>query len=139
MKLKMLQYHNTSLESLSGAQRPPSRTGSEAQRSDRVRIDATNQQNRTPRKVTPAEVARLKALVQVHCGTADRHVPVADIRELEKMLRAQSTPVEIHLYEGADHGFLAYTRPFYKPDAAQLAWKRTTQFLQKHLYAEGIR
>ena len=86
-----------------------------------------------PGKVTAAEVARLKAPVQVHCGTADRHVPVADIRELEKILKAQSTPVEIHLYEGADHGFLAYTRPFYKPDAAQLAWTRTTQFLQKHL------
>lgn len=86
-----------------------------------------------PGKVTTAEVARLKAPVQVHCGTADRHVPVADIRELEKVLKAQSTPVDVYLYEGADHGFLAYTRPFYKPDAAQLAWKRTTQFLQKHL------
>lgn len=86
-----------------------------------------------PGKVTAAEVARLKAPVQVHCGTADRHVPVADIRALEKLLRTQSTPVEVHLYEGADHGFLAYTRPFYKPDAAKLAWARTTQFLQKHL------
>ena len=86
-----------------------------------------------PGKVTAAEVARLKAPVQIHCGTADRHVPVADIRELDKMLKAQSTPVEVYLYEGADHGFLAYTRPFYKPDAAQLAWTRTTQFLQKHL------
>jgi carboxymethylenebutenolidase len=86
-----------------------------------------------PGKVTAAEIARLKAPVQIHCGTADRHVPVADIRELEKMLKAQSTPVEVYLYEGADHGFLAYTRPFYKPDEAQLAWTRTTQFLQKHL------
>ena len=86
-----------------------------------------------PGKVTPAEVARLKGPVQVHCGTADRHVSVADIRELEKLFKAQSTPVEVYLYEGADHGFLAYTRPFYKPDAAQLAWTRTTQFLQKHL------
>lgn len=86
-----------------------------------------------PGKVTAGEVARLKAPVQVHCGTADRHVSVADIRELEKMLRAQSTPVEVHFYEGADHGFLAYTRPFYKPDAAKLAWARTTQFLQKYL------
>jgi carboxymethylenebutenolidase len=86
-----------------------------------------------PGKVTAAEVARLKAPVQVHCGTADRHVPVADIRELEKQLRAQATPVEVHLYEGADHGFLAYTRPFYKPDAAKLAWSRTVEFLKKHL------
>src|SRR5215510_4471227 len=86
-----------------------------------------------PGKVSRAEVSRLKSPVQVHCGTADRNVPVADIRELETMLRAQATPVEVHLYEGADHGFLAYTRPYYKPDAAKLAWERTIQFLQKHL------
>lgn len=86
-----------------------------------------------PGKVTAAEIARLKSPVQVHCGTADRNVPVADIRDLEKMLRAQSTPVEVHLYDGADHGFLAYTRPYYKPDAAKLAWSRTTEFLHKYL------
>jgi carboxymethylenebutenolidase len=86
-----------------------------------------------PGKVTAVEVSRLKSPVQVHCGTADRNVPVADIRDLEKVLRAQSTPVEVFLYEGADHGFLAYTRPYYKPDAAKLAWERTIQFLQKHL------
>ncbi len=86
-----------------------------------------------PGKVRPAEIARLKSPVQVHCGTADHNVPVADIRELEKMLRAQATPVEVYFYEGADHGFLAYTRPFYKPDAAKLAWTRATQFLHKYL------
>jgi dienelactone hydrolase len=37
------------------------------------------------------------------------------------------------MYEGADHGFLAYTRRFYRPDDAKLAWKRTTEFLGKHL------
>jgi carboxymethylenebutenolidase len=86
-----------------------------------------------PGKVTPVEVSRLRSPVQVHCGTDDRHVSVADIRELERMLRAQATPIEVYLYEGADHGFLAYTRPYYKPDAAKLAWARTTQFLHKHL------
>lgn len=86
-----------------------------------------------PGKVTATEIARLKSPVQVHCGTADRNVSVESIRDLEKMLRAQSTPVEVHLYEGADHGFLAYTRPFYKPDAAKLAWERTTAFLHKYL------
>ena len=86
-----------------------------------------------PGKVTAKEVARLKAPVQVHCGTSDRHVSVEDIRDLERILRVQSTPVEVHFYEGTDHGFLAYTRPFYRPDAAKLAWARATQFLQKYL------
>lgn len=86
-----------------------------------------------PGPVTKEEIARLQSPVQVHCGTADRNVSVSAIRDLEKMLQAQKTPVEVHLYEGADHGFLAYTRPFYKPDAAKLSWARVTEFLHKHL------
>jgi carboxymethylenebutenolidase len=86
-----------------------------------------------PGKTKAEEIAGLKAPVQIHQGTADRHIPVADIKELEKVLKDQSTPVQVYFYEQADHGFLAYTRPFYKPDAAILAWKRTTEFLNKHL------
>jgi len=82
-----------------------------------------------PGPVTPAEIARLRVPVQVHSGRADRQVSVESIAAVERMLRAQSTPVEVFLYDGADHGFLAYTRPTYKPDAAQLAWKRTAEFL----------
>ena len=88
-----------------------------------------------PGKTSAAEVAGVKAPVEIHSGTADRHVPVADIRELEKALRAQATPVKVYLYEGADHGFLAYTRPFYKPDEAKTAWKRTVKFLRAKLDA----
>jgi carboxymethylenebutenolidase len=86
-----------------------------------------------PGKTTAAEIVGLKAPVEIHCGTADRHVPVADIRELEKALKAQRTPVKVYLYEGADHGFLAYTRPYYRPDHAQTAWKRTVKFLGRAL------
>lgn len=86
-----------------------------------------------PGAVSAEEIARLRVPVLVHCGTSDRNVSVASINELEKMLKAHNTPVEVHLYEGADHGFLAYTRPYYKPDAAKLSWTRTTQFLHKYL------
>jgi carboxymethylenebutenolidase len=85
-----------------------------------------------PARTKAEEVARLKAPVQIHSGTADRHIPVAEIRELEKILRGQGTSVQVFLYEGADHGFLAYTRPYYKAEAAQLAWKRTVEFLDSH-------
>ena len=57
----------------------------------------------------------------------------AESQKTEKMLKAQGTPVKVFLYDGADHGFLAYTRPFYKPDAAKLAWGRVIGFLHKHL------
>ena len=86
-----------------------------------------------PAPMKAQEVARLRVPVQIHHGTADRAVSADETRKTEKALRAQGTPVEVFLYEGADHGFLAYTRPFYRPDAARLAWARTTQFLRKHL------
>ena len=86
-----------------------------------------------PARMQREEIAQLKAPVQIHSGTADRHIPVAWIRELESTFKAQGTPVQVYLYEGADHGFLAYTRPYYKPDAAIPAWKRTVEFLNRYL------
>ncbi|MBD0325159.1 MAG: dienelactone hydrolase family protein [Pyrinomonadaceae bacterium] len=86
-----------------------------------------------PARMKAEEVATLKAPVQIHQGTADRHIPVSWIKELEETFRKQNTPVEVYFYEGADHGFLAYTRPYYRPNDALLSWKRTTEFLNKHL------
>lgn len=79
------------------------------------------------------EIKRLNVPVQIHHGTTDKAVAAVESQKLEKLLKAQNTPVTLFLYEGADHGFLAYTRPFYKPDAASLAWTRATQFLQEYL------
>jgi carboxymethylenebutenolidase len=80
------------------------------------------------------EIGGLKKVpVQIHHGTADKAVSVTESQQTEKMLKAQGTPVELFLYEGADHGFLAYTRPFYKPDEARLAWTRATKFLHGYL------
>jgi dienelactone hydrolase len=66
----------------------------------------------------PGEVSKLRAPVPIHTGTADRVVPVDEVRDLEKVLRAQGTPVELFGYEGADHGLTAagamtpsWTRP----------------------------
>ena len=86
-----------------------------------------------PAPMKPAEIARLKVPVQIHHGTADQAVAVTETQQTEQLLKAQGTPVEVFLYAGAEHGFLAYTRPFYRADAAKLAWARTTQFLRKHV------
>jgi carboxymethylenebutenolidase len=79
------------------------------------------------------EFAHLQVPVQLHQGTADQSMDATTAKKLQEILKAQKTPVELFLYEGADHGFLAYTRQFYRPDDAKLAWKRTTEFLGKHL------
>jgi carboxymethylenebutenolidase len=79
------------------------------------------------------EVKRLKIPVQIHHGTADQAVAIAESQRLFKELKNQHTPVELFTYEGAGHGFLAYTRPTYQPEAAKTAWTRSLQFLKKNL------
>lgn len=88
-----------------------------------------------PGPTTPQEISRLVSPTQIHIGTADRHVSVDSVRQIERVLEQQGAEVEVHLYEGADHGFLAYTRPYYKPEAARLSWERTVEFLKRHLPA----
>ena len=86
-----------------------------------------------PGPTTAADVARLVSPTLIHIGTADRHVSVDAVREIERILQQQGAPVTVHVYEGADHGFLAYTRPYYRPDAARLSWQRTIAFLRERL------
>jgi carboxymethylenebutenolidase len=79
------------------------------------------------------EIKRLRAPVQIHHGTVDHSVAASESQRLTSELQQSRRPVELLLYEGADHGFLAYTRPTYKPDAAKRAWGRTVHFLQNYL------
>lgn len=82
-----------------------------------------------PAPVSVDELALVKVPVQIHHGLADQSVPSTASESTARALRAQKTPVELFLYPGCDHGFLAYTRPFYNADAAVLAWRRATEFL----------
>jgi carboxymethylenebutenolidase len=86
-----------------------------------------------PAPMREAELDRLTVPVQIHHGTRDRAVAHTSTRELARMLRERKRPVEVFLYEGCDHGFLAYTRPFYDPGAGRLAWGRAVDFLAKQL------
>jgi carboxymethylenebutenolidase len=88
-----------------------------------------------PGPATDEEIPRLKGPVMIHQGTADRALPKGQTEELEKRLKARKIPVELFWYDGADHGFLAYTRPFYRPDYAKLSWERTITFLNRQLKA----
>jgi len=80
-----------------------------------------------------SEVKRLSVPVQIHHGTGDKSVDVSETERLFKELKSQRTPVELFTYEGAGHGFLAYTRPTYNAAAGKLAWSRVIPFLHKHL------
>jgi len=79
------------------------------------------------------EMAKLRGPVLVHQGMADHGLPEGQTEALIKNLKRRKIPTQSYWYEGADHGFLAYTRPTYKPDAAKLSWDRTVTFLKKNL------
>jgi carboxymethylenebutenolidase len=78
---------------------------------------------------------RVAVPVQIHHGTADTSVKDQESEKLYAMLKAKGVRSELWLYEGAEHGFLAYTRPFYRADQAKQAWQRSVAFLTRYLHA----
>ena len=81
----------------------------------------------------PRRLNDVRAPVQLHQGTADHSVDPETATRLRDIFQAHHVPVELFRYEGADHGFAAYTRDTYRPDYAMLAWSRTTRFLSTYL------
>ncbi|HEX8492254.1 MAG TPA: dienelactone hydrolase family protein [Pyrinomonadaceae bacterium] len=76
---------------------------------------------------------QIKVPVQGHYGAIDPFIPLADVKRFEQDLKAQGTPTEIYIYEGAAHAFYDFTRPRFNPEAAKLAHERMIQFFKKHL------
>jgi len=85
------------------------------------------------------DASRIKAPLMAHWGTQDTVFPIAKVDELEKKLRDANVKFEFHRYD-AKHAFANETAdsknlPYLKHDvvAAELAWRRTMDFLAKHL------
>jgi carboxymethylenebutenolidase len=67
--------------------------------------------------------------VQLHFGKLDTHIPAEQVDRVHKM----HPEVEIHMYEGAGHGFNCDMRSSYNAEAATLARSRALAFLKKQL------
>ena len=67
--------------------------------------------------------------VMLHFGRLDKHIQPEDVDKVH----AAHPEVEIHWYDGADHGFNCDVRATYNPEAAKLARQRSLAFLRKHL------
>ena len=85
------------------------------------------------------DAKKIKAPLMGHYATDDQAFPIAKVDELEKKLRDAKVKFEFHRYK-AKHAFAneeASTKKLppleYNPQAAELAWKRTMEFLNKHL------
>jgi carboxymethylenebutenolidase len=85
------------------------------------------------------DASRIKAPLLGHDATEDQFFPIATVGELEKKLRLANVNFEFHRYK-AKHAFAneeANQRGLppleYNPQAAEQAWKRTLEFLGRHL------
>jgi len=78
------------------------------------------------------EVAKIKTPLLVHYAGNDERVN-ASRPAFEAALKAAKVPYEMHVYDGAQHGFNNDTTPRYDAAAAKLAWTRTLEFFNKHL------
>jgi carboxymethylenebutenolidase len=85
---------------------------------------------------TEADTARLAALDAPLLGIfggADQGIPIAGVRQMESALRGLGRDVTIQVYEGAGHAFANPSGNAYRAEAADDAWRRTTDFLARHL------
>jgi carboxymethylenebutenolidase len=66
-------------------------------------------------------------------GEEDQSIPVEQVRELQRILRETGLQSEIRIYPDAGHAFFNDASPMYREQAAEDAWPRVLQFLQRHM------
>ncbi|MBL8154193.1 MAG: dienelactone hydrolase family protein [Anaerolineae bacterium] len=80
----------------------------------------------------PVDVTRTKAAYLGHFAENDPFEARSNVDALEQGLRQAGRPVTFHHYPGTGHWFFEPDRAdAYKPDAADLAWERTLEFLKQ--------
>ena len=70
--------------------------------------------------------------VLYHRGEDDPYQAPEALAELHRLAEQHDKSVEMHYYPGCGHGF-AERGGAYVPEQAALAWRRTSQFLARHL------
>lgn len=80
-----------------------------------------------------AQLGSLDAPLLGLFGAEDQGIPVAGVREMEATLRALGKDVTVQVYEGAGHAFANPSGQSYRAGPAEDAWRRTTEFLARHL------
>lgn len=79
------------------------------------------------------DLHHMKTTILGHFGEKDTSIKVDNVREFQATLKTLSGNHEVYIYPNAGHGFTNPDNPSYDPVAAELAWKRTMEFLKKYL------
>jgi len=76
---------------------------------------------------------RISSPLQFHFGGSDPYIPRDQVARVEAASAGRDN-VEIHVEEDAGHAFHNRKAPrFHVPEPAARAWRRTEEFLQRHL------
>jgi len=82
----------------------------------------------------PVDFSKAQASYLGHYAPDDEWETPADVRATEEKIRGAGREVTFHFYPGTKHWFFEENRPMeFKRDAADLAWKRTLEFLDSKL------
>ena len=74
-----------------------------------------------------------KAAYLCHFAEHDPWESAESVKEMEQALQAAGRPAIFYTYPGTTHWFFEENRPEYDPEAAQLSWERTIEFLHQRL------
>lgn len=77
------------------------------------------------------DFAKIKAEVLGHYSDTDEWEDIKYVRAMESDLRNAGVKTNFHIYPQLPHWFFEEDRPEFDPQAAEVAWKRTLEFLQK--------
>jgi carboxymethylenebutenolidase len=83
-------------------------------------------------QATAEQAAKIKAPLLLQYAELDKRVN-AGWPAYEEALKANGVEYTAHMYPGVNHGFHNDTTPRYDETAAELSWKRTLAFFDKHL------
>jgi carboxymethylenebutenolidase len=86
-----------------------------------------------PGNVTP-DLSSIKGAVLGHFADQDEWASPAAAHQLESQLKGRGTEASVHIYPNTQHAFFNDSRKeVYSREAAELSWRRTLEFYQKHL------
>jgi carboxymethylenebutenolidase len=77
------------------------------------------------------DFAPIQAEILGHFSDADEWEPIDDVRSMESSMKTIGLKTNFHTYPNVSHWFFEEDRPEFDPQAAEVAWKRTVEFLRK--------
>ncbi len=79
------------------------------------------------------ELAKIRAEMFCAFGGDDAGIPMENVRKFESTLHERGRTATVKVYDGAPHSFFNDTKPSYRPEAAQDAWKNSLELFRRVL------